>query len=331
MFDEEALFQRFRTYAEIETTSDESSATSPSAACEWDLARHLFEELKRIGMKEAALTPEGYVTAVLPANGKSASVFGLIAHMDTSPEASGAHVKVERHEQYDGGVLMLNEKTVLDPKEFPELLRYKGQTILTSDGTTLLGGDDKAGICAIVSACEYLLCHPERKHGEVRVAFTPDEEIGRGTAHFPLESFGADYAYTVDGGELGELSYETFNACGAKAVFHGVSVHPGEAKHKMRNAVALAAEWLAMLPAGERPEYTEGREGFYHALSIRGTVEEAEVELILRDHEEEKLDRRKDVLRAMTAVMNAKYGAGAAELRLKDSYRNMRSYILAAF
>lgn len=331
MFDRSLLFRRFRAYAEIETTSDELSDTSPSAACEWDLATYLFEELKRIGMEEVELTEYGCVLATLPASGAEAPVFGLIAHMDTSPEASGRQVRVQLHERYDGGPIRLNESTVLDPADFPELLQYTGQDILTSDGTTLLGADDKAGICAIVSACEYLLRHPEMRHGKVRVAFTPDEEIGRGTEHFPLETFGAAYAYTVDGGELGELSYETFNACGARAVFHGISVHPGDAKHKMRNAVTLAAEWLNGIPAGERPEYTEGREGFYHALSIRGTVEEAEVSLILRDHDEGRLAHRKEVLRALTDFMNVRYGEGTAELTLKDSYRNMKQYILPYF
>lgn len=331
MFDPSLLFRRFKAYAEIETTSDELSDASPSAACEWDLATYLFEELKRIGMRDVALTEHGYVLATLPVNGGSGPVFGLIAHMDTSPEASGRQVQVQLHERYDGGPIRLSGAAVLDPADFPELLHYKGQDIITSDGTTLLGADDKAGICAIVSACEYLLCHPEVRHGKVRVAFTPDEEIGRGTEHFPLDDFGAAYAYTVDGGELGELSYETFNACGARVVFHGISVHPGDAKHKMRNAVTLAAEWLNAIPAGERPEYTEGREGFYHVLSIRGTVEQAEVSLILRDHDENLLAHRKDVLRSLTDFMNVRCGAGTVELTLKDSYRNMKEYILPHF
>lgn len=331
MFEQEKLLRRFRSYAEIETTSDEHSSASPSAVCEWTLARKLVQELRDIGMADVSLSAYGYVTAALPANGKDAPVFGLIAHMDTSPEACGRDVRVVRHVKYDGGLLRLNEDVAIDPEEFPELLRYVGQDILTSDGTTLLGADDKAGICAIVSACEYLLRHPEQKHGKILVAFTPDEEIGRGTAHFPLETFDAAYAYTVDGGGLGELSWETFNACSAEVEFHGISVHPGEAKHKMRNAAVLAAEWIGALPAGERPEYTEEREGFYHVTAVNGAVESARISMILRDHDAERLEKKKSVLRALTAWMNEKYGADAATLALADSYRNMGEYIRPSY
>lgn len=331
LFDETRLIERFRSYAEMDTTSDETSQSLPRAAGEWKLAEHLAEELRRIGMKNVQVTPYGYVLAVLPAQGKQKPVMGLIAHMDTSPEANGSNVSVCIHSDYDGGVIPLNEQDVLDPVVFPELKQYQGQTILTSDGKSLLGADDKAGICAIVSACEYLLHHPDIPHGEVHVAFTPDEEIGRGTEQFPLEAFGAAYAYTVDGGELGELSYETFNASEARILFHGVSVHPGEAKGKMRNAVTIAAQWLQGLPAGERPEYTEDHEGFYHVTSMQGTVEQAEIRLILRDHDAEKLKQREHVISAMTELMNTIYGAGTAEIFLKESYRNMKEYILPVF
>lgn len=329
--DKEKLLARFRSYAEIETTSDGRSETFPSAAREMDLARFLVSELAAIGMEDVRLTEWGYVLATLPATGKEAPVFGLISHMDTSPEASGKDVKVLAHADYDGGDIPLPSGAVLSPADFPELLRYKGQTILTSDGSTLLGADDKSGICAIMSACEYLLFHPEIPHGKVRVAFTPDEEVGRGTEHFPLAEFGAAYAYTVDGGEIGDLNYETFNACNARVIFHGVSVHPGDAKGKMRNAVTMAAEWQMALPAGERPEYTEGYEGFYHSLEISGGTDRVEMDMILRDHDAAKLEGRKDFLRALAAMMEAKYGVGTVELRLADSYRNMKEYVLPHF
>ncbi len=327
------LLQRFTNYAQIETTSDENSTTQPSAACEWDLANYLVRELGSIGAQEIELTPYGYVLATIPASEgyEQKPVIGLIAHMDTSNEASGKNVKVQLHRAYDGTALQLSEGVCLDPKDFPELLQYVGQDIVTSDGTTLLGADDKAGITAIMTACEYLLEHDEIKHGKLRVAFTPDEEIGRGTEHFPLTQFGADFAYTVDGGELGELNYETFNACGATVVFHGVSVHPGSAKNKMRNAITIAADWQMSLPAGERPEYTEGYEGFYHTLSIEGGIERVVMKMILRDHDKAVLEKRKEYLLSLTRFMNVKYGAGSVVCTLKDSYSNMREYIAPVY
>ena len=258
-------------------------------------------------------------------------MIGLIAHMDTSCEASGKNVQVQLHENYDGGIIKLSDADSLSPVDFPELLHYVGQSILTTDGTTLLGADDKAGIAAIVSACEYLLAHSEIKHGKVRLGFTPDEEVGRGTEHFPLEKFGANFAYTVDGGAVGELNYETFNACNANVVFHGVSVHPGSSKNKMRNAVTMAAEWQMSLPAGERPEYTEGYEGFYHTLRINGGTDRVEIDMILRDHDKAILEKRKNFLLALTALMNEKYGAGTVECTLKDSYCNMKEYITPVY
>lgn len=330
--DSEKILRRFASYAVIDTTSDDKSESFPSAARELELARFLLRELQELGLEDAELTEYGYVLATLSANTEEQQpVIGLIAHMDTSCEASGHNVQVRLHRDYQGGALTLGADAVLDPQAFPELLRYKGQDIITSDGTTLLGADDKAGITAIVSACEYLLQHPELKHGRIRLAFTPDEEVGRGTEHFPLAEFGADYAYTIDGGELGELNYETFNAANAAVVFHGVSVHPGSAKHKMRNAVTLAAEWQMSLPAGERPEYTEMYEGFYHTLRVQGGTDRVELDMILRDHDASRLAQRKEYLRQLAQAMNVKYGAQAVELRLKDCYPNMKQFILPVF
>lgn len=330
--EQEKLLQRFTSYAQIDTASDEKAACFPSTAKQLNLARFLVDELQTMGLSEVELTEYGYVLATLPANTEAAApVIGLIAHMDTSSEASGADVQVQLHADYDGGDLVLSAGNVLSPKDFPELLNYVGQEIITSDGMTLLGADDKAGICAIVSACEYLLAHEEIKHGKVRLCFTPDEEVGRGTEHFPLEGFGADLAYTVDGGELGELNYETFNACNANVVFHGVSVHPGSAKNKMRNAVTMAAEWQMALPAGERPEFTEGYEGFYHTLRISGGTDKVELDMILRDHDAAKLEQRKQLVLDLAAFMNVKYGAGSVECSLHDCYRNMKEYIMPVY
>lgn len=326
------IIERFTAYAKIETTSDDKATCFPSSVKELDLAKYLVKELKSIGLSDVEMTEHGYVLATLPANGvDDGPVIGLIAHMDTSCEASGKNVQVQLHENYDGGKIKLSDVDELSPEDFPELLNYVGQSILTTDGTTLLGADDKAGIAAIVSACEYLLAHPEIKHGKVRLGFTPDEEVGRGTEHFPLEKFGASFAYTVDGGAVGELNYETFNACNVNVVFHGVSVHPGSSKNKMRNAVTMAAEWQMSLPAGERPEYTEGYEGFYHTLRINGGTDRVEIDMILRDHDKAILEKRKSYLLALTALMNEKYGIGTVECVLKDSYCNMKEYITPVY
>ena len=332
MLEKQRLFERFKAYAQIETTSDEKATCFPSTAKQLDLARYLVDELKALGLSDVEMTEYGYVLATLPANRSEAlPVIGLIAHMDTSDEASGANVQVQLHQGYDGRKLVLSEGNVLKTKDFPEILNYVGQDIITSDGTTLLGADDKAGICAIVSACEYLLAHNEVKHGKVRICFTPDEEVGRGTEHFPMESFGADFAYTVDGGEIGELNYETFNACNAIIIFNGVSVHPGSAKNKMRNAVSLAAEWQMALPAGERPEYTEGYEGFYHTVRINGGTDRVEIDMILRDHDKALLAKRKQVVLDLAGFMNTKYGSGTVECKLTDCYSNMKEYILPKY
>ena len=327
-----ALLERFKSYVKFETTSDEKATCFPSTAKQLELARYLVNELEAIGLSEVELTEHGYVLATLPANTEETlPVIGLIAHMDTSSDASGANVQVQLHQGYEGKDIILSEGNVLSTKDFPELLNYVGQDIITTDGTTLLGADDKAGICAIVSACEYLLAHNEVKHGKVRICFTPDEEVGRGTEHFPLESFGAELAYTVDGGELGELNYETFNACNATIVFNGVSVHPGFAKDKMRNAVTMAAEWQMALPAEERPEYTEGYQGFYHTLRVNGGTDRVEIDMILRDHDKAILEERKQFVLALAEKMNAKYGANAVECKLQDCYSNMKEYIMPKY
>lgn len=331
MLDNEKLLQRFTSYAEIDTASDDKAECFPSTAKQLDLARFLADEMRGIGFSSVEITEHGYVLGTIPANTGCQPVIGLCAHMDTSCEASGKDVKVQLHKNYDGGELQLSDGEVLSPQEFPELLQYTGQDIITSDGTTLLGADDKAGICAIISACEHLVQHPEILHGKIVVCFTPDEEVGRGTEHFPLDKFRVDFAYTVDGGELGELNYETFNACNATVVFHGVSVHPGSSKNKMRNAVTMAAEWQMALPLGERPEYTEGYEGFYHTLRINGGTDRVEIDMILRDHDMEILQKRKQYLLDLAAFMNKKYGAGTVECSLKDCYKNMKEYIMPVY
>ena len=332
MLDREKLLERFTRYAEIYTTSEENSPVQPSAERELDLAKYLVKELRGLGLERVFCTEHGYVLATLPSNGKDEETeFGLIAHMDTSPEASGENVKVQLHENYQGGDLPLNATISIKVSEFPELEQYIGQDIITASGDTLLGADDKAGITAIVSACEYLVEHPEIKHGRVALAFTPDEEIGRGTEHFPMGQYDAAYAYTVDGGELGELNYETFNACNAKVIFHGVNVHPGSAKNKMKNALTMAAKWEMSLPEQERPENTEGYEGFYHSCNLRGSTAQAELHMILRDHNLTILEERKAFLQKLADSMNAEYGPGSVELELKDSYYNMKEYIEPVF
>lgn len=328
----ESLVKRFTAYAKINTASDERSAQLPSSKGQWQLAEHLKKELTELGLANVRVTDKCYVLAELPANTEEAApVIGLIAHMDTSSEANGQNVQVTMHKAWDGRDIALAPDCVLSTKNFPEMSSYIGQAILTAGGTTLLGADDKAGITAIVSACEYLLAHPEIKHGKILLAFTPDEEIGRGTDGFPLDEFKADFAYTVDGGELGELNYETFNACNAKIIFNGVSVHPGSAKNKMRNAVTMAAEWQMALPQGEKPEYTENYEGFYHCLRIEGGTDRVELDMILRDHDKNILAKRKQLLLDLAAFMNAKYGAGSVECNLQDMYCNMKEYITPVF
>lgn len=328
----ERMLERFRRYVQVPTASDPDSTAFPSTEKQLVLARALRQELQELGLSGVRLTEYGYVLAELPANtDDEVPVIGLIAHMDTSSEASDTDIDLQVHRNYDGGVLPLGGGRVLDPAVFPELKRYVGQTLLTSDGTTLIGADDKAGLCGIVTACEWFLQHPDVSHGRVLLAFTPDEETGRGTEHFPLDGFPADFAYTVDGGGAGEFNYETFNACNVTVRFHGVSVHPGSAKHKMKNAVTLCAQFQLSLPRGEAPEYTDGREGFYHCMRVQGGVDEVRLDMIVRDHDKAVLAHRKEVLLALAESFNKEYGAGSVELELDDVYSNMKEYILPVY
>lgn len=326
--------ERFLKYVRINTTSDRDSETCPSSKVQFDLARELEVELKEIGLEDVTLDENCYLMATLPANiEKLIPTIGFIAHMDTSPDMSGENVNPQVIENYDGGEIVLN--TELDirmsPAEFPELKKYVGQELITTDGTTLLGADDKAGVAAIVSAMAYLVAHPEIKHGKIRVGFTPDEEIGRGADLFDVEKFGAEYAYTLDGGELGELEYETFNAAAATVTIYGRNVHPGVAKNKMINSLLLAMEFNAMLPVNERPEYTEGREGFIHLFHISGTVESTKMIYIIRDHDRDLLEKRKQYMVDAATLLNRRLGEGHVALEIKDQYYNMREKIEPVF
>lgn len=323
----DVLLKRFKDYIRFDTQSDEDNdAVCPSTPGQMILARHLAEELKEIGLQDVELDSHGYIMATLPEHGvETAPVVGFIAHVDTSPDAAGGPVHPKLVKDYDGGDIVLNEEgpIVFRTEEFPEVLKYKGQDILFTDGTTLLGADDKAGVTAIVSAMEYLVKHPEIQHGRIRIGFTPDEETGRSAARFDVKKFGADFAYTVDGGELGGLEYENFNASNPVITFHGRSVHTGDAKGKMLNALTVAAEWQQMLPAGDKPEYTEGHEGFFHVYKMTGGVESCTMNMLIRDHDRQKFEDRKQYLHRMADFLNAKYGAGTVEIKPHDVYYNM--------
>ncbi|WP_374718547.1 peptidase T, partial [Parageobacillus toebii] len=324
------IIERFTKYVQVDTQSDPNSDTCPSTPGQWTLAKMLVEELKAIGMEEVTIDENGYIMATLPANtDKDVPTIGFLAHMDTAPEFTGANVKPQIVENYDGNDIILNEALhiVLSPKDFPELANYKGHTLITTDGTTLLGADNKAGIAEIMTAMAYLIQHPEIKHGKVRVAFTPDEEIGRGPHKFDVAKFGAKYAYTVDGGPLGELEYESFNAAEAKIKFKGKNVHPGTAKGKMINSMKIAMEFHAQLPANEAPEHTEGYEGFYHLLSFQGNVEETALHYIIRDFDRKQFEARKAKMREIAAKLQEKYGKERIAIEIKDQYYNMREKI----
>lgn len=323
-------YERFLDYVKIHTTSDENCDAHPSSQCQFDLARLLEKQMKELGLQNVRLDEFCYVYGTLPATPgyEAKPAIGLIAHMDTAPDASGENVKPQVIENYDGGdVLLAGTGEYMRVATFPELANWKGQTLITADGTTLLGADDKAGIAEILTAVERLQ-KENIPHGKVCVAFTPDEEVGAGPDLFDVKGFGADYAYTVDGGDVGELEYQNFNAASAEIAIRGFSVHPGSAKGLMKNALNIAMELHAMLPADERPETTEGTEGFYHLDGMRGTVSEARMGYIIRDHDMEKFNARKAAMTAAADAINAKYGAGTAVLELKDSYYNMEQEIL---
>jgi len=314
----------------IDTESDPKSETTPSTKKQWDLANKLCDELKSIGMEEVTIDDHAYIMATLPSNvSHPVPTIGFIAHFDTSPDFSGANVKPQIVENYDGKDILLNKKEniVLSPDYFDDLLLYKGQTLITTDGTTLLGADDKAGICEIVSAMEYLINHPEIKHGKIRVGFTPDEEIGRGAHKFDVEQFGADWAYTMDGSQVGELEYENFNAAGAVVKIKGKIVHPGYAKGKMINSMYIAQEFINSLPRLETPEHTEGYEGFFHLTSINGEVDETELEYIIRDHDRGHFEARKEVMQKLTKELNKQYGREVIQTEIKDQYYNMKEKV----
>ena len=325
----EKVLDKFLRYIAVDTQSNEESETQPSADKEWDLLCMLQKELEALGV-EVTLDEYGYVMASIPSNvGDGVPAVGFIAHVDTAPDASGKDVKPQIIERYDGGAIDLKgvPGLQLKPEEFPEMLHYVGETLITTDGTTLLGADDKAGVAEIMTAVQYMVEHPEFKHGPVKIGFTPDEEIGRGVVKFDVKRFGADYAYTMDGGELGELEFENFNAASAKVHIQGRNVHPGSAKGKMRNAILIGQEFSTLLPVEQRPEYTEGYEGFFHLISFKGAVEEADFAYIIRDHDHAKFEAKKKLIGKVAAFMNAKYGEGTVQLEVKDSYYNMRAQV----
>lgn len=327
------ITERFIRYVTVDTQSDPDSSSTPSTGKQWDLARKLAEELEEIGMKEVRIDENAYIMATLPGNvAHEVPVIGFISHFDTSPDFSGTDVKPKIIRDYDGKDIVLNEEKgiVLSPGYFEDLLLYKGQTLITTDGTTLLGADDKAGITEIVTAMEYLIQHPEIKHGTIRVGFTPDEEIGRGAHKFNVEKFGAEWAYTMDGSRIGELEYENFNAAMAHIIITGKSVHPGYAKNKMVNAMRIANNFIAALPEHEVPEKTEGREGFFHLYHLEGSIERTELKLIIRDHDQQNFEARKDLLHTVADNLNAVY-PNAIEMTVKDQYYNMKEKISPVF
>ena len=320
----EKVTERFIRYAMEYTTSDPETITYPSTDRQMVFLKKLAAELIEIGCSEVELDKYGYVMATIPSNGiEDAPVVGFVAHVDTSPDFSGENVNPQIIEKYDGETIQLNNGVYIDPKEFPEILNYTGQSIITTDGTTLLGADDKAGVAEIVTAAEFLLKSKDIKHGKIRLGFTPDEEIGKGTDHFDVKKFGADFAYTLDGGEIGELEFENFNAAGAKVKIQGRSVHPGAAKNKMINASLLAHQIISMLPPVERPENTEKYEGFFHLTEIKGNVEKAEIQWIIRDHDFKKFEEKKKLLTEIVHHVNLQNGKNLVELEIKDQYFNM--------
>ena len=324
------LLERFLKYVSIHTTSDENTGLVPSTPQQMEFAKILAEELKAMGMQDVSLDKKGYLMATLPSNiDKDVPTVGFISHLDTSPDMSGKNVKPRIVENYAGNDIILNEKEniVLSPKQFPELTMYRGQSLVVTNGLTLLGADDKAGIAEIMTAMDYFIKNPDVKHGKVRIAFNPDEEIGLGAHHFDVEKFGCQFAYTMDGGEIGELEYENFNAAGAKVTFYGTNVHPGYAKNKMVNSMKIATKFMATVPANESPEYTDGYEGFYHLTGIGGDVEKTTVSYIIRDHDRKKFEERKAHLQMLVDKINSEFGDNTATLEVKDQYYNMKEKV----
>ncbi|MBQ7952460.1 MAG: peptidase T [Alistipes sp.] len=323
------LKERFLKYVAINTRSDENSESFPSTAVQWDLLNALVEEMKLLGLEDVTIDKYGYAMGTIPATpGKeNAPVIGFLAHVDTAPDMSGENVRPRIIESYDGEDIVLNNTLTMKVADFPELKRFIGHTLIHTDGTTLLGADDKAGVAEIMTAAEYLMAHPEVEHGKIRIGFTPDEEIGRGVDFFDVKSFGADFAYTMDGGYEGELEYENFNAASAKIAIQGRNVHPGYAKNKMINAIEVACELNSLVPAVERPQFTEGYEGFYHCVGFNGTVENATISYIIRDHDADLFEKKKVWMHNIVGILNNKYGEGVLTLTLKDQYYNMRKMV----
>lgn len=330
MIEKQHLIDRFFSYVTVDTESDPNSDTTPSTKKQWDLAHKLVEELKHIGMQDVSIDDNAYIMATLPSNvDHEVPVVGFISHFDTSPDFTGANVKPQIIEDYDGKDIVLNKEQdiILSPDYFEDLLQYKGQTLITTDGTTLLGADDKAGIAEIVSAMEYLIKNPQIKHGKIRVGFTPDEEIGRGAHKFDVEKFGAEWAYTMDGSQVGELEYENFNAAGAVVTIQGKIVHPGYAKGKMVNSMYIATDFINSLPRLETPEHTEDREGFFHLHNIGGSVDETKLQYIIRDHDHNQFEARKEVIEKLANEINEQYGKELVSVVITDQYLNMREKI----
>jgi tripeptide aminopeptidase len=328
------ILDRFLKYIKIDTQSNEECNDTPSSAKQFDLGKVLRDELLAMGLTDVTLDDNCYLMATLPANtDKKIPVIGFISHMDTSPDMPGVNVNPQILQNYDGKDIVLNKEKniVLNIKEFPELLEYVGQTLITTDGNTLLGADDKAGIAEIMTAVKYLIDHPEIKHGTIKIGFTPDEEIGRGVDKFDVKKFNAEFAYTLDGGGIGELEFENFNAAHAKVIFNGRNIHPGYAKDKMINAMILAMEFNAMLPVNERPEFTQDYEGFYHLIKMEGTVENASIQYIIRDHDRTKFEAKKVFIKQTVEFMNSKYRENTVVLELKDQYFNMREEVVKVF
>ena len=326
----EKIIDRFLRYVAFDTASNPDSQSQPSTNKQFALLEQLRKELQDMGVEQVEVDKNGYLMATIPSNiDKDIPAVGFISHVDTSPDAPGSGIRPRIVENYDGRTIILNEAKgiELNPEEFPELKDYIGQTIITTDGTTLLGADDKAGVAEIMSAAEYIMEHPDFRHGEIKIGFTPDEEIGRGVDRFDVARFGAQYAYTMDGGAIGELEYENFNAAGAKVHIQGRNIHPGYAKDKMLNAILIGTEFNDMLPAWQRPEYTEGYEGFIHITKFTGVVEEADIQYIIRDHDFELFERKKMMLRQCADFINAKYGEGVITLEIKDQYYNMKKQV----